>query len=36
MSDPAVLHRPAWLTTLAFGFALFWLIVAAFPFAWTV
>lgn len=36
MSGPAVLRRPLWLTTFAIGFALFWLIVAAFPFAWTV
>jgi ABC-type glycerol-3-phosphate transport system permease component len=29
-------RRPLWLRTVAIGFVLFWLIVAAFPFAWTV
>lgn len=29
-------RRPLWLRTFTIGFVLFWLIVAAFPFAWTV
>ena len=30
MPLPAVLRRPAWLTTLAMGFVILWLIIAAF------
>lgn len=35
MSD-AILRRPAHITFFAMAFVLFWLIVAAFPFVWTV
>ena len=35
MAD-AINRRPPWVTFAAMAFVLFWLIVAAFPFAWTV
>lgn len=32
----AISRRPAWVRTVATGFVLLWLLIAAFPFVWTV
>jgi ABC-type glycerol-3-phosphate transport system permease component len=32
----ATAHKPRWLTTLSFAFIAIWMLLAAFPFLWTV